>query len=211
MNIVVLGASGRTGQWVTKVASERGHHVRAVARERSVAKVVAADEVITADVLLPEDVSRVVDDQDVVVSTLGLNRAGLNPWSRLLSPPDVVTRVVSALSARYAGPGSPRVIWMSAGGAGESLQAASFPIRRLIRAGNVGVAYRDLDAAEPVAAAAGFIAVRPVTLLNGASSRPAKPLKRYGLLSAVRRSAVARWIVEAAEAEGEPERPMLLG
>ena len=212
MNVVVLGASGRTGRWVTRIAAERGHRVRAVAREGSAARVESADEVVTGEVLEREFVSRVLLDQDAVISTLGLNRASLNPWSRLLSPPDVVTRVMSSLAELCADAGSPRVVWMSAGGAGPSLASASLPIRAMIRAGNVGVAYRDLDAAERVMSASSVdaVAALPVTLLNGRSAKAAVPIRRYSLWSVVRRSAVARWMVGAAEASGPFDPPPLL-
>ena len=213
MKLVVLGASGRTGRWVSRIAAERGHRVRAVVRDGSEGKVETADEVVTGDVLDAAVISRAFDGQDAVVSTLGLNRAGLNPWSRLLSPPDLVTRVMTSIAAVCSSPGSPRVVWMSAGGAGMSLDSVTGPVSMLIRAGNVGVAYRDLDEAERVmAASAGAIAARPVTLLNGATERPAAPVPRYSLLSMVRRCAVARWMVGAADGSIPVEDgPILLG
>jgi hypothetical protein len=82
----------------------------------------------------------------------------------------------------------------------------------LIRSGNVGVAYRDLEAAERVVNGAGLdaLAVRPVTLTPGAPTGHAGAVSRYGILSTIRRSDVARWMLDAAEGGGRFAVPSVL-
>jgi uncharacterized protein YbjT (DUF2867 family) len=110
--------------------------------------------------------------------------------------------------------GVPRLVVISAAGVGDSLPRLTRPVRRLVASGNVAVAYRDLAAAEEVLAASGldWLAVRPVTLLDGPPRRPARPVARYGLLSTIRRSEVARWMLDAVERPAPfAERRVLLG
>ena len=65
----------------------------------------------------------------------------------------------------------------------------------------VGVAYRDLAGMEAVFAASDldWIVARPVTLVNGEPRRAARAVSRYTLLSTVRRSEVATWMLDMVE------------
>jgi hypothetical protein len=74
-------------------------------------------------------------------------------------------------------------------------------VRHLVRTGNVAVAYRDLAAMETVMEASDldWLAVRPVTLVNGAPTGCARPVSHYGLTSTVRRADVATWMLTAVE------------
>ena len=107
-----------------------------------------------------------------------------------------------------------RFIWISAGGVGDSRVQASPIIRRMIGLGGIGAAYRDLERAEAVlhASEVPALAVRPVTLTGGAPTGSAGPVSRYSLFSAVRRSDVARWMLDAADGGTEyPDSTVLLG
>lgn len=195
----VLGASGRCGSWVTRLAAARGMAVRAVVRATSAYEPPPGVRVIQGEVTDPEFLAATVADSHTIISCVGLRRAGPLPWSRLMSPPDLVTAVMRGLID--ASPPDARVIWVSAGGVGDSLPATTWPIRRLIRTGNVGVAYDDLESAEAAVRESGrpWLAVRPVTLLPGTPSGRVGPVSRYGLTSAVRRADVATWMLDVAE------------
>jgi len=214
MKILILGTSGKCGQWVTRYARERGHEITSIVRAQSMQKLKNTDGVIKGEVLDEGLLTSAAEGQHAVISTLGLNRAGPLPWARLESPPDLVQRVMATLASVCTQPDSPRLVWLSAGGVGQSKQSASLPVRTLIRMGNVGVAFRDLEAAERIMgqAQAESVPVRPVTLLNGESSRRAAPISRYTMFSTVRRSAVARWMLDVADGTCKLDtNPMLLG
>jgi len=87
-------------------------------------------------------------------------------------------------------------------------------IRWIAGAGNVGVAYRDLAEMERQLSASrlDWLAVRPVTLMNGPPTGFASKVDRYGLFSIVRRSDVAAWML-AALSRPTPfiEQTVLLG
>jgi len=125
-----------------------------------------------------------------------------------LSPPDLVATVTRSLVIAMHARGVPRLILVSAGVVGSSHARTSWLVRRLIDAGNLGVAYADLARAEVYLADSGldYLTVRPVTLTNGRPTGRGGLVARYGILSTVRRADVAAWIVDALE-QSEPFVP----
>lgn len=75
MNLIVLAASGRTGLALARKAVERGHTVTAIARDPSRITVEHVRKV-AGDVTDPASIAAVVDEDSVVLSGLGANRAG---------------------------------------------------------------------------------------------------------------------------------------
>lgn len=78
MRLVIIGATGRTGQQVTEQALLRGHSVRAVVRKLSTEKKEGL-RTIVADPCQTEALTSALSEQDAVISCLG-HRAGGNPW-----------------------------------------------------------------------------------------------------------------------------------
>lgn len=78
MRLVVIGASGRTGQQVTEQALLRGHSVTAIVRNFSLERKEGLHMVV-ADPCKTEELTSAFLEQDAVISCLG-QRAGGNPW-----------------------------------------------------------------------------------------------------------------------------------
>ncbi len=110
-----------------------------------------------------------------------------------------MTRVAGLLVSAMPRAGVRRVVAISAGGVAESVTQCSGVIRWMTGAGSVGVAYRDLAEMERQLSASrlDWLAVRPVTLMNGRPTGLARRVDRYGLFSIVRRSDVAAWMLGA--------------
>jgi hypothetical protein len=136
------------------------------------------------------------------------------PWASLRSPADLTASAMRVLVPLMETRTIQRLAVISAGGVGDSRRQLSWSVQKLVAAGNIGVAYRDLAAMEDVLSASSldWLAVRPVTLVNGAPTGRAGAVDRYGLLSTVRRADVAQWLLDAVEAP-PPFRPrrVLLG
>ena len=79
MNLLILGASGGCGQWLVRLALERGHHVRALVRPESAFEARVDTEVVKGDVLDEGVLSDALAGRDVVLSALGLRRR--TPWN----------------------------------------------------------------------------------------------------------------------------------
>ena len=199
MKLLVLGASGATGSWLVRVAAQAGHQVTALIRPSTPFDAPAGVRVVRGEVLDAAVLGSVVGGQDAVASCLGQRRSGRSPWAALRSPPDLMSRVASLLIPTMAAAGVTRVVAISAGGVAESITQLSMPVRWLVSVGNVGVAYRDLAEMERKLSASrlDWLAVRPVTLMDGPPTGRATRVDRYGLFSIVRRSDVATWMLGA--------------
>jgi len=214
MKLLVLGASGATGSWLTRMSAQAGHEVTALVRQGNAFVSPPNVRVIRGEVLDAATLAGAVDGQDAVACCLGSRRAGKPPWSALLSPPDFMTRVAGLLVSTMPRAGVRRVVAISAGGVAESITQCTGVIRWIAGAGNIGVAYRDLAEMERQLSASrlDWLAVRPVTLMNGPPTGFASKVDRYGLFSIVRRSDVAAWML-AALSRPTPfiEQTVLLG
>ena len=211
---MVVGASGAVGRWLTTLAGNEGHSVTAVMRPSSEFDPVAGARVVRGDVTDPDFLERTVPGHDAVISCAGLRRAGKSPFAKLLSPPDLTTRLASSLTRAMESQYVRRLVVLSAGGVADSFVRLTWPVQQLVRTGNVAVAYRDLAGMEARLAASSldWLAVRPVTLMNGGPAGRAKPVERYGLTSIVRRSDVAQWMLRAAtQHDSFIEHTVLLG
>lgn len=73
MNIVLLGANGRTGNEILKRAIAAGDHVTALVRNSDTLKEFAGPqlEIYQGDVCDRDTIASILSDQDVVMSTLG--------------------------------------------------------------------------------------------------------------------------------------------
>ena len=214
MRLMVIGASGGVGRWAATLAASEGHSVTAVVRPTSEVDPVDGARIVRGDLTDPEFLENVVTGHDAVISCVGLRRAGKSPFAKLLSPPDLTTRLASTLTRAMENRDVRRLVVISAGGVADSFAKLTWPVQQLIRTGNVAVAYRDLAEMEARLSASSldWLAVRPVTLMNGAPAGRARPVSRYGLASIVRRSDVAQWMVRAAtQHDSFVEHTVLLG
>jgi putative NADH-flavin reductase len=214
VRLVILGASGRVGRWAATIAARAGHTVTAALRPSSQFNPVDGVAVARGDVTDPAFLESVVASHDAVVSCVGLRRAGLSPFAKLLSPPDLTTRLASTVARAMDNQHVRRLIVLSAGGVGDSFERLTWPVQQLVHTGNVAVAYRDLAGMEARLAASSldWLAVRPVTLMNGSFLGRARPVQKYGLASIVRRADVAAWMIErATQHDSFIEHTVLLG
>jgi uncharacterized protein YbjT (DUF2867 family) len=215
MKMLILGASGGIGRWVVRLAAAKGHPLRALVRPGAVFEAPpGAVEVLRGEVLDLAVLKRAVSGVDAVICCLGQRRSSASPWSRPLSPPDLMTRVGPALVEAMHDAEVRRLAVVSAGGVGESARQLTGPVRWLVRQGRIATAYQDLEAMERTLAASDldWLAVRPVTLTNGEPTRAALEVERYTFLSGVRRADVAAWLVDAVGSEAPlGRRAVLLG
>lgn len=211
----MLGATGGIGQEVVRQGSLRGHKMTAVIREGGKGVSIEGVNYIIGNPLLPGTLKKALGGQEVVISCLGLRRKNpRNPWSKLLSPPNLTSRAIELLVPMMKKSGLKRIVAISAGGVGESASQVTRLIQKLITSGQIAVAYEDLERMESALLGSGldWMAVRPVTLRNGPPTGKARLVESYGLFSTIRRSDVAQWILDAVENE-EPfrRRHVLLG
>jgi uncharacterized protein YbjT (DUF2867 family) len=199
MKLLILGASGGVGTWLTRIASQAGHEVTAMVRPGSPFEAPGGIRVIRGEVLDPRSLADALEGQSAVASCLGLRRASRLPWTPLLSPPDLTANVARLLSTAMPQAGVRRIVAISAAGVAESITTLTMPVRWMVSAGNVAAAYRDLAEMERILASGrlDWLSVRPVTLVDGPPTGRAGKVERYGLFSIIRRADVATWMLGA--------------
>jgi len=195
--LVVFGASGATGRPLVAQALAAGHEVTAFVRDRSTAPPGA--RVVTGDVLDAAAVDAAVAGHDVIVSALGhRRRAARNPWSRDLSPPDLMARATAHLidAARHHRVG--RILYVGVHGCGDSRARTRWIYRFLVERTTIGIALADFNVAERMLADSGldWLVTRPVTLSDGAPSGRCRVRDdRISSFAQIRRADVAAFLL----------------
>jgi uncharacterized protein YbjT (DUF2867 family) len=214
LKLLVLGPSGGIGGWLVRLAAERGHDVTALVRPAARLDAPPSVRVVRGQPLDGGVLDAALEGQTAVASCVGLRRAGKSPYAPLRSPENLVELVMRALVPAMERASVRRLVAVSAAGVGDSMTQLSVPMRWLVTRGNIGVAYKDLERAEAVlrASALDWLAVRPVSLVNGLPTGRARPVARFGIFATVRRSDVAAWMLQALEGR-EPlaQRMVMLG
>lgn len=80
--VLIAGATGYLGRYLCAEYQRRGWHVTALVRQKSSAADLAADTICVAEVTWPETLDGVMENIDLVVSTLGITRQadGVGYW-----------------------------------------------------------------------------------------------------------------------------------
>jgi putative NADH-flavin reductase len=199
MNILILGATGRTGRLFAQAAVANNHRVTAIIRD----KIKATLSGVTYFEGSPTD-RRLLNDTlkgiDAVVVSLNLNRTSDSPFAKVVSPLTLISDSVSALVPAMEKNGVNRVISISASGVGDSWKDMPIVGRWFIRMSNIWKAYLDHDLQEQLLRQSDldWTIVRPVMLTDKDSEEYraiiGKPTAGY-----ISRKGVARFILDALE------------
>src|SRR4051812_44738651 len=132
MRLLILGASGKCGIWLTRFAAERGHTVTAVVRNPSTFVATPGVTVVRGEATDPATFDRVVPGQDAALCALGQRRAALSPWARRLSPADLMGQVMTGLIPAMERFAVRRLVAISAAGVAESFSRCSWSVKRMV-------------------------------------------------------------------------------
>ena len=164
--ILVIGASGGIGVETVRLALDRGHAVRALARRADrISLVHPALETVSADAGDAEAVRAALDGVDAVVQTLGVAaRPG-----RMFTPITLFSSSTRVLVSEMSRVGVRRLVAVTGFGAGQS-RAAMSPPEQLAHRFVLGTAYDDKDRQEAIIRESDldWLIVRPTILTNGA-------------------------------------------
>jgi putative NADH-flavin reductase len=207
MRVLVLGATGETGQHVVADALQKGHFVTALVRDaRRIAVVsdrlrVVQGDVVTDDAALGE----AVRGQDVVISTLGVGKSFKPQGLIAKSAP----RIVSAMKAESVR----RLIFVSAFGVGDTVRDVPFVPRVFIRLLLADI-YRDKEAGEDAIRSSGldWTIVYPTVLTDGPPVGEYRVGERLALrgFPRISRRDVAAFLVQQIEATSYLRKGVLI-
>lgn len=158
MNVLVIGAAGKTGRQVVEQAVAAGHSVTAFIRDSAQYNAPPNVRVLTGDASDQATMSHATADQDAVIDTVG----GKTPWRKT----EIEQRVARAVVAAAKKHGTRRIIAISALGVGGSTAQATLPFRLLLLPTFLRGSTADKAAMEREIAQAGvpYVLVRPAVL-----------------------------------------------
>jgi len=173
MKILILGATGPTGQLLLKQALEQHHHVTVLVRNPS--KISITHEkltIITGDVLDKNIVLKALAGQDAVISALGKGQS--------LISSDLITRAVTLLISAMNELQIKRLIFLSGFGAGETIMQANL-LQKFIFKTFLNSIYRDKTKAEKLLRSSNldWTLVYPVKLNNKPATGNYKAGERF--------------------------------
>ena len=204
MKVLQLGASGKTGKLICRMLLDREHHVNALVRNPVEFSI--EHDALTIHAGTPqnkEDIRRALDGCDAVVSTLNVSMASGFPWSKVVSPRDLMSSSVANLVEAMREADIKRIIVMSSNGANESMRFVPWIYRALVSISNLKAIFDDHSRQEDVLLTSGldWTALRPVGL-NDKVVTPKVTVSFNGSPKAntfISRETVARYIVKVLE------------
>lgn len=191
MRILILGATGLTGQELVRQALERSHQVTALVRNPAKLSITHQNlSVVTGDVLDEATLTNALEGKDAVLSALGKGKSLTS--SNLMTK--AVINIISGMKARNIN----RVVLLSAFGVGKTFVQASF-IQRLIFRTLLKNIFSDKAKADTMLRHSPFdwTLVYPVVLTNGPGTGNYQvgeilPMKGMPKIS---RADVAEWMI----------------
>jgi putative NADH-flavin reductase len=142
VKILLLGATGRTGNYVIEEAIKRGHKISAIARNPEKLKDYKID--ITQGTPYDyETVEKAITGCEAVINTLNVSRKSDNPWTPLKAPKDMISKSASNAVNAMGKAGIKRFVALGAIGAGRSWKSAPGIMKFIISISNLKHAFSD--------------------------------------------------------------------
>lgn len=204
--IAVLGANGRTGIEIVKQALEKGWVVKALVRDKQKIKLANPNlHVVEGNLMRIDEVTKVVEETDAVYVALNIGRKTDMPWSKVVSPLDLLRVSIDNTINAMQENGVKRVITVSAWGTGDSYKETNWIFKFLIKKTNVGVAYAGHEDQERLLRKSGldWTSVRPVGLSNSEKQKSVRvSIKGDKKLNmTISRKDVARFMLDIVDDE----------
>lgn len=163
MRVLLIGATGGTGQAVVREALAKGHTVTALVRSQTKARsLLPGATLVEGDARDEAVLTRAVDGCEAVISALGTRKIRLVRTVTVHS--DAARALVGAMRQR----GVRRLVCITGLGAGDSAGHGGFTYDRLIKPVLLRTIYQDKDRQEAIIRASGldWIIVRPSVLTD---------------------------------------------
>ena len=140
MKILLLGTTGRTGKLILRKAIEDGHEVTAIVREPSKLESMNA-KIVQGTPYDIDVVKSAIKNCDAVICTLNISRTSDNPWAKLRSPEDLISRSIQNALEAMKEYDIKRIISLSTLGAGDSKKNMPFIFKFLVAVSNLKYAF----------------------------------------------------------------------
>ena len=190
MNVLIMGAAGKTGSLVVERAVAAGHVVTAFVRDASTYRAPANVRVAAGDATDQASINKAMAGQDAVIDTIG----GKTPYRKTTLERSVAGAVVAAMKAN----GARRVIVISSFGVGDSADQAGWFVNHVVVPTWLRGSTEDKAAAEEVVRASGipFVIIRPAMLTDQAATGNVKVFQGHNIAHKITRADVAQFCVD---------------
>ena len=190
MNVLIIGAAGKTGEIVVERAVAAGHVVTAFVRDAATYRAPANVRVVAGDATEQASVDKAMAGQEAVIDTV----AGKTPYRKTMLERSVAGAVVAAMKAN----GVKRVIVISSFGVGDSADQVGWFVEHVIVPTWLRGSTEDKAAMEAVVRASGiaFVIVRPAMLIDGAATVTVKVFRGHDTAHKITRADVAQFCVD---------------
>ena len=190
MNVLIIGAAGKTGAMVVERALAAGNGVTAFVRDAATYRAPANVRVVAGDATDQASVDMAMVGQDAVIDTIG----GKAPYRKTTLERSVAGAVVAAMKAN----GAKRIIVVSSFGVGDSADQAGWFVEHVIVPTWLRGTTEDKAAKEAVVRASGiaFVIVRPAMLVDAAANRNVRVFQGRDIAHKITRADVAQFCVD---------------
>jgi putative NADH-flavin reductase len=203
-NILLLGATGRTGRQILTYTLSIGYHVTALVRDPGKPGLRAENlTVIQGTPTEMIDIRKSIRDCDAVVSALNNPRKSDGLWSKVINPPTLMTDCMRNIITVMQEKGIKRIVVETAAGAGDSYNKMPLIMKWMIRYTNLKIVYADHDGQENllINSDLDWTIVRPVGLNNKEKEMKLAIGSNDKHSAFVSRKAVAQFMVDCLETD----------
>jgi putative NADH-flavin reductase len=169
MRLLILGATGRTGQLLVKEGLSQGYEINILVRNRNSLNFdLSAVSVFEGTPTDKEALFTAAQGCEAILSALNISRTSDFPWARLRTPENFLSDVMKNIIGVGNQQNIKRIIIITAWGVSETKKDIPFWFRWLINFSNIAYPYRDHERQEALLKQSDFewTAVRPAGLTN---------------------------------------------
>lgn len=170
--ILILGATGRTGQHVLEAALTEDYEVNCLVRYPQKLERYQQDprvKLIQGNPLNLAELTKAAEACHYLLSSLNISRKSDFPWAPLRTPKKYLSEVMQNIIQLQQRQAFEKVVICSAWGVNETLKDIPWWFRLLIQYSNIGPAYKDHERQERLLDlhyTGPWTVVRPVALIN---------------------------------------------
>ena len=177
--ILLLGATGRTGKEVLHLALSCGFHVNILVRDAFKVKIDHPKlRVFEGDTRSCADLGIAAEGCEAVISCLNISRKSDFPWAALRTPPDFLSVTMQSIIKTCREKNIKRLVFTSAWGVGDSRPWLPSWFVWFIDNSNLSPAYLEHERQEALVRNSGldWTIVRPVILTNSTKPKPVQAI-----------------------------------
>ncbi len=144
MTILLLGATGRTGRHLLQESLDRGHIVHALVRDKGKVKIVSENlKLFEGSPLDRVAMNKAMTGCESILSALNISRYNDWPWSKLRTPKDFLSSVMTIIIELAPQHTIKRIVFTSAWGVAETRKDIPGWFRWFIENSNLLYPYED--------------------------------------------------------------------